>query len=98
MITTGQTTFTTTAAQLSDAVEKPVTRVTVKALAANANNLFVVSSAGGTAAKGYPLDAGEEVTVEVQKLGDVFIIADAAGQVAAWIATNRPVDQSSPDA
>lgn len=87
----GQKTYTTTAAQLSSAVTTPVGKVKIKAAPGNSDNLYVGLSSGVTSSTGWILDANEEIELEVNTLGEVWVIGGAASQVAQWIATPRPI-------
>lgn len=89
MLFSGQKTFTTTAAQLN-ANDVPVSRVTLKAAAGNGGNLFVGGSSGVSTTTGLMLDAGQEITVEIQNLDEIWLIGSASGQVVEFIATDRP--------
>ena len=97
MVISGQKTFGTTAEFLSDAIDVPLTKIRIKAPTGNTDFLFIGGPAV-TATTGFSLDATEEVELEIQKLGDIQIIGGAADQVAEWIASNRPINQSSPSA
>lgn len=61
-------------------------QVTIKALAANTNNIYVGNSAVETT-DGYVLDAGEEVTVLIDDLSKVFIDADTNGEGVTFISS-----------
>jgi hypothetical protein len=89
----GNTTFGTTAGQLSDAAEFPCRKVKIKAAPGNSGDLYVGLAGSVTSLNGWTLDAGQEIEIEVEKLGDVWVIGGAASQVAEWIATPRPVTE-----
>jgi hypothetical protein len=58
----------------------------IKADAANSNAIYVGHDSNVDATNGYPLAAGEEVTVEVDSLDKVFLVGGAAAQGYAWLA------------
>lgn len=60
--------------------------VTVKALAANTNNVYVGDSSVDSS-NGYVLDAGESVFIEVDDLAKVFIDVDTNGEGVSYIAS-----------
>lgn len=77
---TFQDTVGTTAKQLST-VERPlVSGARIKALAGNADVVYVGSSSGISVSQGYPLAAGEELPIPVSSLHKVWVIAGAASQ------------------
>jgi hypothetical protein len=81
----------TTAEQLSTTVL--VTRnlrngITIKADASNAGIVYVgnsdVTAGNAAATDGFPLSAGNEVTIHVARLADIYVIASQANQVVYW--------------
>ena len=60
--------------------------VTIKALAANTNNVYVGSSTV-SAANGYVLDAGETLTLQITNLDLVYIDVDTNGEGVTFIAS-----------
>jgi hypothetical protein len=63
-----------------------VHEVTVKALAANTNNVYVGSSSVDSA-NGYVLDSGETVTLKVANLATVFVDVDTNGEGVTYLAS-----------
>jgi len=82
---TGHGTVGTTAAVVGPAFPC-VKGVKIKADLTNADNVYVGHSDSVTAANGFLLDAGEEVTIEVDSLGKVFVIGGAASQGYSYVA------------
>lgn len=59
--------------------------VIIKALSTNTGTIYV-GLVGVTAATGYPLDAGETVTIPVDNANKVYAIASVDNQGLAWMA------------
>lgn len=60
--------------------------VTIKALAANTNNVYVGSSSV-SATNGYVLDAGETLTLQISNLNLVYIDVDTNGEGVTFVAS-----------
>lgn len=70
----------TTSKQLRT-IDRPLNSgVRIKALAANGDTVYVGSSSGVTSASGFPLAAGQELTLPVSSLTKVWVIGGAASQ------------------
>jgi hypothetical protein len=89
----GNKTYSTTAEQLSDAVDFPVEYVHIKAAPGNSGDLYVGLSADVTSLSGFTLDAGQEIQIDVDKLGDVWVIGGAPSQIAEWIAPPKTLSK-----
>lgn len=83
---------TTTAAALSSAAHSnpPRNGVAVKAHAGNAGTVYVgnantVTANTVAATDGYPLAAGEEITIPIDNAAGIFVIASANTQYVSWI-------------
>ena len=74
----------TTAVQLSDIVV--VEAVAVKALSTNTGIVYVGDS-GVTTSNGFELTAGESLTVLIDNVDKIYVIASAASQNVRWFAT-----------
>jgi hypothetical protein len=83
----GTATVGTTAAQFTSTATALAQGVSIKALAANTNTVYVGSDSSVTNSNGYPLAAGEEVFIIVNDLSKVWIYGGAASQVARYIAS-----------
>ncbi len=60
--------------------------VIVKAMPSNTGNIYV-GGFGVTTSTGFPLDAGESLTIPVDDANKVYVIADQNNQAVAWMAT-----------
>lgn len=60
--------------------------VIVKALPTNTGTVYVGDSAGVTTATGFPLEAGETVSIPVDDADKVWVATDTDNQGVAWIA------------
>ena len=62
--------------------------VTIKAKAANTNNVYVGNDGAGdiTSSNGYVLDAGETVTIDTDNLADIWLDVDTGGEGVSYIA------------
>ena len=83
----GHGTIGTTAAQAGPAFAA-VKGIKIKADLSNSNNVYVghsenVENTGD--AQGYQLDAGEEVTIEIDSLDKVWVIGGAADQGYSYL-------------
>ena len=63
--------------------------VVVKAHPSNTDVVYVVGS-GGTTANGLPLSASESVTLYPININQIYVIGDAAGQIARYIVEVSP--------
>ena len=83
----GKKTVTTAGTALALAASTVlVHEVTVKALLANTNNIYVGSSSVDSA-NGYVLDSGESVTLKVANLATVFVDVDTNGEGVTYLAS-----------
>jgi uncharacterized protein YuzE len=60
--------------------------VKIKADLTNSDNVYVGHDDKVTTSSGFMLDAGEEVFIEVDSLGKVFVIGGAAAQGYSYVA------------
>lgn len=81
----GHGTIGTTAAKASTLAIRAVKGVKIKADLGNGNNVYVGHGSGVTSTNGYTLDAGEEVTIEVDSLDKVWVIGGVADQGYSWL-------------
>lgn len=84
-VTSGQLSATTTAQALSSSAV--IKNVCVKALAANAINVYIGGS-GVTTSTGMELAANQAVCMPVSNVASVYVIASTTGAGVSWIATN----------
>jgi len=76
-------TVSTAALQLT-ATSTPVRTVSiVKADPTNTGTVYLITGSGGTAATGFPLNAGEVIVVDIDNLTKLWFIASAASQKVA---------------
>jgi len=76
----------TTAQKASTLALRAVKGVKIKADLGNTDNVYVGHDTNVTSSNGYQLDAGEEVTVEIDSLDKVWVIGGAAAQGYSWLA------------
>ena len=76
-----------TALALSASVDRLNNGVTIRALSTN-NAIVYVGPSGVTAANGYPLAAGDSVTVASVTASEIYAIAAAGTQELRWIGSN----------
>lgn len=81
----GHGTIGLTAAKASTLSLRAVKGVKIKADLTNANNVYVGHDNTVSSTNGYTLDAGEEVTVEIDSLDKVWVIGGAADQGYSWL-------------
>jgi len=79
-----QATVGVTAVQLRSSLYPCMTGVTVKASAANTGKIYVGLSSGVTTANGFQLSANQSQLFPVSDASAVWVIADAASQVACF--------------
>lgn len=72
------------------AASRQIEGVVVKALAANAGNVYVTGSEGNQ--DGFPLDAGETVSIGIDDLFKVKVWVPTSGDGVAWLAIERARD------
>jgi len=84
---TNQVTVGTSAVQIT-ATSTPIKTVTVKADNDNAGNVYVGFSSGVTTGNGFRLAAGEAITIPIDDLSKIWLIADAADQLVHYIYLN----------
>ncbi len=81
----GRKTVTTSGTEVALAASTPLKHgVTVKALLANTNNVYVGLN-GVTTLTGFQLDAGQEIFLKVDNLATVFIDADTNGEGVSFV-------------
>lgn len=83
-IQNGQTTIGTTAAALSSSTAPFNQNVMIKAASTNTGAVYVGAS-GVTTSTGFPLAAGQSVTVGAVSPSVCYVIGSASGQAVAWI-------------
>ena len=66
----------------------PCGSVIIKALAANAGTVYVGSSSV-TTSNGFPLAAGDSISLFIGRLENVFVIAADANQDIRWLAISK---------
>lgn len=81
----GQTTITASATRIITSTDPFTRAVAIKAASANTQTVYVGDS-GVAAATGFPLAAGEAITLDVNNREAVLYAISASGsQVVAWI-------------
>lgn len=87
MARSGQITVTTAGTAVQGTSRKSHL-VALKAHPDNADTVWVGNDDAGdvTSSNGFPLDAGENVIVEVGNLNDLWFDADSNGDKACWLA------------
>ncbi len=73
------------AAQLSTLAIPAYKHVKVKADLTNSNNIYVGHSSAVSATNGFLLDAGEEVTIHVDRLNKIWVVGGADSQGYSWL-------------
>jgi hypothetical protein len=81
-----QPTIGTTAVRLTATVTPVKGMPIVKADPANTGIVYVINSAAGTIATGFPLSAGDVLPVSIDDLSKLYFIASAASQKVAVVA------------
>lgn len=81
----GQKTVTTAGTQEALASATTIESVTIKALAANTNNVYVGDSSVSSS-NGFVLDAGEAVSLDIADLATVYIDVDTNGEGVSYLA------------
>lgn len=59
--------------------------VTLRADLGNTDVVYIIASASGTTANGYPLEAGDERFIPIDNLNKVWLIGGAANQSVRYI-------------
>ncbi len=75
----------TSAAQVSEHALRAVKGVKIKADLGNSDNVYVGYDDTVTNTNGYQLDAGEEVTIEIDALNKVWVYGGASSQGYSWL-------------
>ena len=83
-VTNGHKSVTTAGTAETLAASTSVVSVTIKALAANTNNVYV-GSASVDSTNGYVLDAGEAVSMDIDNLADIYLDVDTNGEGVSFI-------------
>lgn len=89
---TGARTVSGAALQLSTTSRELSKGVTIKAVNANTDSVFVGSSSAVTVlgtdddTDGFEVGAGESITVPIDNVNKVYIISDGVSQNVTWIA------------
>jgi len=83
-IRNGQKTVTTAGTAEALAASSACLSVTIKALAANTNNVYV-GTAAVDSTNGYVLQAGESISFDIDNLADIYLDVDTNGEGVSYL-------------
>lgn len=83
----GQTTVTTAGTEVVLGTGAVEGFVSIKALTTNTGIMYVGNDGAGavSSSTGYPLSAGQDITIEVGDLNNIWVDASVNGEKVAWL-------------